>query len=65
MAIGYILWSFGTFLPFWYVVAGKIWQPCLAAVFVEESLVLRVDLFRAAAGIQPRRENRPVLGPML
>jgi hypothetical protein len=23
-----VLWSFGIFLPFWYVVPRKIWQPC-------------------------------------
>jgi hypothetical protein len=27
----YILWLFGTFLPFWYVVPRKIWQPWLRA----------------------------------
>jgi hypothetical protein len=27
VAIWYILWMFGTFFPFWYVVARKIWQP--------------------------------------
>jgi hypothetical protein len=27
MAIGYILWSSGIFLPFWYAVPRKIWQP--------------------------------------
>jgi hypothetical protein len=26
--IWYILWLFGIFFPFWYVVARKIWQPC-------------------------------------
>jgi hypothetical protein len=24
-----ILWSFGIFFPFWYIVWRKIWQPCL------------------------------------
>jgi hypothetical protein len=24
----HILWLFGTFPPFWYVVPRKIWQPC-------------------------------------
>jgi hypothetical protein len=27
-AIWYILWLFGVFSPFWYVVPRKIWQPC-------------------------------------
>jgi hypothetical protein len=27
VAIWYILWLFGTFFPFWYVVPTKIWQP--------------------------------------
>jgi hypothetical protein len=27
-AIGYILWSFGIIVPFWYVIPRKIWQPC-------------------------------------
>jgi hypothetical protein len=27
IAVWYILWSFGIFLPFWYVVPRKIWQP--------------------------------------
>jgi hypothetical protein len=27
MSIRYILWSYGIFLRFWYVVARKIWQP--------------------------------------
>jgi hypothetical protein len=26
-AIWYILWPFGIFFPFWYVVQRKIWQP--------------------------------------
>jgi hypothetical protein len=26
-AICYVLWSFGAFTPFWYVVPRKIWQP--------------------------------------
>jgi hypothetical protein len=28
MALWYILWSFGIFSPFWYIVERKIWQPC-------------------------------------
>jgi hypothetical protein len=28
IAIWYILWSFGTFSPFWDVAQRKIWQPC-------------------------------------
>jgi hypothetical protein len=28
VTIWYILWSFGTFFSFWYVVPRKIWQPC-------------------------------------
>jgi hypothetical protein len=24
-----ILWSFGIFSPFWYVVPRKVWQPCI------------------------------------
>jgi hypothetical protein len=28
MTIWYILWPFGIFFPFWYVVPRKIWQPC-------------------------------------
>jgi membrane protease YdiL (CAAX protease family) len=27
VAIWYILWLFGLFFPFWYVVPRKIWQP--------------------------------------
>jgi hypothetical protein len=27
MVIWYILWPLSTFLPFWYVVPRKIWQP--------------------------------------
>jgi hypothetical protein len=27
VAIRYILWLFGIFLPFWYVVPRNIWQP--------------------------------------
>jgi hypothetical protein len=27
MAIGYILWSFGVFFLFWYIVPRSIWQP--------------------------------------
>jgi hypothetical protein len=27
MAIWFSAWSFGLFLPFWYVVPRKIWQP--------------------------------------
>jgi hypothetical protein len=27
MAFGHILWSFGIFSPFWYIVPRKIWQP--------------------------------------
>jgi hypothetical protein len=27
-AIWYILWLFGIFFPFWYVLTRKIWQPC-------------------------------------
>jgi hypothetical protein len=27
MAILNILWPFGTFFPFWYIVPRKIWQP--------------------------------------
>jgi hypothetical protein len=29
----YILWLFGIFPPFWYVVPRKIWQPCLDRPF--------------------------------
>jgi hypothetical protein len=29
MAIWYILWSFGIFPPFWYIVPREIWQPCV------------------------------------
>jgi hypothetical protein len=29
MAIGYILWLFGKFSPFGYVVERKVWQPWL------------------------------------
>jgi hypothetical protein len=28
MALKLILWSFGIFSPFWYIVPRKIWQPC-------------------------------------
>jgi hypothetical protein len=28
VVIRYIFWSFGIFLPFWFVVKRKIWQPC-------------------------------------
>jgi hypothetical protein len=27
-AIWYILWTFGIFFTFWYLVPRKIWQPC-------------------------------------
>jgi hypothetical protein len=30
VAIWYILWSFGQFFMFWYVIPRKIWQPCFA-----------------------------------
>jgi hypothetical protein len=33
MAIWYILWLFGLFFPFWYIVLRKIWQPCLRPFF--------------------------------
>jgi hypothetical protein len=33
VAIWYILWSFGIFLPFCYFVPRKIWQPFSAAEF--------------------------------
>jgi hypothetical protein len=29
-----ILWSFGIFFPFWYIVTRKIWQPCFAEAFM-------------------------------
>jgi hypothetical protein len=32
VAILYICWLFGIFLPFWYVVARKIWQPCIELI---------------------------------
>jgi hypothetical protein len=31
-----ILWSFGIFSPFWYVVHRKIWQPCYQLVLVHK-----------------------------
>jgi hypothetical protein len=31
-AFWYILWLFGIFFPFWYVVPRKIWQPCCSYV---------------------------------
>jgi hypothetical protein len=31
VVILYILWLFGIFLPFWYVVPRKVWQPCTKA----------------------------------
>jgi hypothetical protein len=48
VAICFILWSFGTFFLFWYVVPRKIWQPCLAD---------RVDGFNdfLQANAKPRR----------
>jgi hypothetical protein len=27
MALKYILWSFGKFIPFWFIEPRKIWQP--------------------------------------
>jgi hypothetical protein len=27
VTIWYILWSFGIFFPFWYIVPRQIWQP--------------------------------------
>jgi hypothetical protein len=32
VAIWDIVWSFGTFFPFWYVVPRKIWQPCICTI---------------------------------
>jgi hypothetical protein len=32
MIIWYILWPFGIFLPFWYAVPRKIWQPFLLSI---------------------------------
>jgi hypothetical protein len=33
----YILYSFCIFFPFWYVVPGKIWQPCVNIVEIVEA----------------------------
>jgi hypothetical protein len=30
--LAYILWSFGIFSPFWYIVRRKIWQPWSCAI---------------------------------
>jgi hypothetical protein len=40
MAIWYILWSFGIFSPFCYVVPRKIQQPCFSAATMLEQIAV-------------------------
>jgi hypothetical protein len=60
-AIEYILWPLGTFhgyliyiFPFWYIVPGKIWHPCVHPC----SAINRASQFHFA-------ENVTLLRPML
>jgi hypothetical protein len=43
-AIWHILWSFGIYLPFWYVAPRKIWQPWFLA-HRKSLLMLQKDVF--------------------
>jgi hypothetical protein len=48
MAIWYILWTFGIFFPFWYVVPINIWQPCFQVapnyIFLDKDVGLSTNL---------------------
>jgi hypothetical protein len=45
-AIWYILWPFGIFLPFWYVIKRKIWQPCSRGPILKEIICIFI-IFRS------------------
>jgi hypothetical protein len=61
MAIWYILWSFGIFFPFWYVVPRKIWQPCFPLRFSSEkliSVVRRINFFPKTVHLEIHRVDK-------
>jgi hypothetical protein len=60
VAVWYILWLFGMFYPFWYVVPRKIWQPFRCPREITEikfSAIFSALVERAAFAVDHRQRK--------